>query len=214
MGNRKPHDFTRGEIRFIEKKITGRSYAGMTDLFNARFGLRGKKKLTLWQMKGVLSRYGLRNGLDTRFYPGQSPHNKGKKGCAAGSEKGWFPAGNRPWNYRPVGSERLNTQGYMEVKIRDPKTWKAKHVVIWEKKHGPVPKSHVIIFADGNRLNTRLNNLLMVSRKELAVMNHLGLISGNKDLTKAGKSIADIKLLIAERERERNRKSSGKGRTQ
>jgi hypothetical protein len=87
----------------------------------------------------------------------------------------------------------------MEVKIRDPKTWKSKHTLIWEKARGRVPEGHVIIFADGNRLNASLGNLLMVSRRELAVMNRLGLVSKNKDLTKTGKAIADIKLLIAER---------------
>lgn len=173
----------------------------MTDFFNEHFGLRGKKKITLGQMKGMLSRYKLRNGKDTRFRSGMSPHNKGKKGCAAGSEKGWFRTGHRPRNYRPVGSERLNQNGYMEVKISDPKTWKAKHLIIWEKVRGPIPKGCAIIFADGNRLNVRLSNLLMVSRRELAVMNRFGFISENKDLTKVGKSIADIKLLIGVRER-------------
>jgi hypothetical protein len=106
-----------------------------------------------------------------------------------------------PVTYRPVGTERLNNDGYFEVKIRDPKTWKHKHVIIWEKAHGKVPKGHVIMFADGNKLNVSLSNLLMVSRRELAVMNRCGLISGDKDLTKAGKSIAAIKILIGERER-------------
>ena len=106
-----------------------------------------------------------------------------------------------PWNYKPVGTERVNADGYVEVKIADPKTWKGKHLIVWEKAHGPVPKGHVIIFADENQMNVTLKNLLMVSRRELAVMNHLGLISTNRDLTKVGKSIADIKLLIAERKR-------------
>jgi hypothetical protein len=106
-----------------------------------------------------------------------------------------------PVTYRPVGTERLNNDGYFEVKIRDPKTWKHKHVIIWEKAHGKVPKGNVIMFADGNKLNVSLSNLLMVSRKELAVMNRCGLISGDKDLTKVGKSIAAIKILIGERER-------------
>jgi hypothetical protein len=41
----------------------------------------------------------------------------------------------------------------------------------------------------------------MVSRAELLVMNHCGLISAHRGLTKVGKSIADIKLLIADRKR-------------
>jgi hypothetical protein len=202
MGNRAPRYFTRDEIQFIKKKIPGRSYAEMTELFNKHFSLRGKKKLALEQMRLVLSKHKLRNGRDARFRPGQIPHNKDKKGLwYAGCEKGWFRPGNKPRNYRPVGSERINADGYFEVKISDPKTWKAKHIIIWEKAHGKVPKGCAVIFADGNRLNVSPGNLLMVSRKELAVMNRQGLISANKDLTKTGKAIADIKLLIAERKR-------------
>jgi hypothetical protein len=62
----------------------------------------------------------------------------------------------------------------------------------------------VIIFADGNKSNLKLKNLLMVSRSELAVMNHLGLISGSGELTKAGKAVADIKILIGDRKRKKS----------
>jgi hypothetical protein len=106
-----------------------------------------------------------------------------------------------PHNYLPVGSERITKDGYAEIKIRNPRTWKAKHIIIWEKAHGKVPKGNAIIFADGNRLNLKLKNLLMVSRAELAVMNHLGLISTNAEITKVGKTIADIKIKIAERKK-------------
>jgi hypothetical protein len=206
----KPHHYyTPEEIRFIKKKIAGRSYAEITDLFNKRFGLRGKKKLTLDQMRGVIKRYGLCNGRDRRFRPGQIPHNKGKKGyCPPGSEKGWFRPGHRPQNWQPVGTERISSEGYVDIKIRNPRTWKAKHRIIWEQAHGKVPRGHAVIFADGNKLNIRLDNLLLVSRGELAVMNNLGLISAHGDLTTIGKSIADIKMLIARRKR--GAKGSGK----
>jgi hypothetical protein len=199
------HKYTPAEINFIKKKIKGRSYAELTDLFNEHFGLRGKEKITPAQISDAAARRKLCNGRDTRFHPGFIPHHKGKKCYFAGSEKGFFKPGHRPWNYLPVGSERLNTDGYFEVKISDPRTWKLKHLIIWEKRHGEVPKGYVIIFADGNRLNVSLSNLLMVSREELAVMNHLGLISKDKDLTVSGKLIADIKILIAERVRELKR---------
>ncbi|GHV76492.1 hypothetical protein AGMMS49942_13130 [Spirochaetia bacterium] len=101
----------------------------------------------------------------------------------------------------PVGTEVIDTDGYVKVKIADPKTWKVKHRIIWEKANGPVPKGNVIIFADGNRMNVKLKNLLMVSRKELAVMNRSGLIYENAEFTKTGKLIADIKIGIADRKR-------------
>jgi hypothetical protein len=202
--------YTPEEIRFITKKIPGRSFAGMTGLFNGHFGLRGKKKLTLEQMKSFMGNRHLRNGRDCRLRPGLIPHNKGKKGyCPPGSEKGWFRPGNRPQTYQPVGTKRTNVDGYVEVKVADPNVWKTKHAFIWEKAHGKVPRGHVIIFANGNKSNIRLSNLLLVSRSELLVMNKQGLISADKDLTKIGKSIADIKLLIARRTRENK---SGKNR--
>jgi hypothetical protein len=194
-----PHKYTAAEIRFLEKKVAGRSYAELTELFNRRFGL----SFTVDRLRGALGRFGLSNGRDCRFRPGRISYNKGKKGyCAPGSEKGWFKPGHMPSStWRPVGTEVIDRDGYVKVKTRNPRTWKFKHRVIWERAHGKIPRGHVVIFADGNRLNTNLDNLLLVSRKELVVMNKQGLISADGGLTKAGRMIADIKILIAERKR-------------
>jgi hypothetical protein len=181
--------YTPEEIRFVKKNIRGRPYVEMTKLFNERFGLR----ITLKQMETLVYKHGLRNGIGS-FRPGHVPANKGKT----------HPG--RQGNYKPVGSERVD-DGYIVVKVsarkgQYHKNWKHKHIAIWEKAYGKVPRGHVIIFANGNKLDLRLDNLLMVSRGELAVMNHESLISAHKDLTKVGKSIADVKMLITERKRE------------
>jgi hypothetical protein len=192
-----PHSYTAAEIRFLERKVYGRSYAELTELFNRRFGL----SFTMGRIHSTLKRQGLSNGRNTRFQPGQVPANKGKKGIHFSRETEFKP-GNRPHNWHPVGTEIMDKDGYVKVKTRNPKTWKYKHRLIWEKANGKIPRGGVIIFADGNKLNIRLNNLLLVSRSELSVMNHLGLISDNKKLTEIGKSIADIKLMIADRKRQ------------
>jgi hypothetical protein len=150
-------------------------------LFNKQFGLRGKKKLTLYQIANALKRNSLSNGLPRCFQPGHIPKNKGV--------------------LQPVGTERID-EGYAEVKIARPNVWKLKHHIIWEAAHGPVPKGHVIMFADGNKRNFDQDNLLLVSRKELATMNRFGLIFPDKELTKAGKVVAEFKLLIGCREQE------------
>jgi len=173
----------------------------MTDLFNRHFG----EPVTVAQMTNFLRNHKLRNGRDTRFRPGRISPNKGIKGVwHKGSEATWFKKGSRPASYMPVGSERVNGDGYVQVKISDRKKqawkrWKSKSVILWEAHHGKVPKGHAIIFADGNKLNLALDNLLLVSRAELAVMNNKRLISTNRELTLAGKAVADIKLLIAKR---------------
>jgi hypothetical protein len=196
-------NYTLEEIQFVKKKIIGRSYTDMLDLFNEHFCLRGKKKLTVVQMKGVLQRHNLCNGLPRYFQPGHIPHNKGVKGfCTPGLERSQYKPGNIPFVRKPIGAERRNGYGYVEVKIAHPNMWKSKHAVIWEKANGPVPKGKIIIFADGNKMNFDLENLLMISRGELATMNRNSLIYNNTVFTKAGKLVADIKMLTNKRKRE------------
>jgi hypothetical protein len=190
--------YTPEEIRFVKKNIRGRSYVEMTNLFNERFRLR----LTLKQMGTLLYNHDLRNGIGS-FRPGHVPANKGKT----------HPG--RQGNYKPVGSERIDC-GYIVVKVADRKNqshknWRRRHVVIWEKANGKIPRGHKVIFADGNNLNFDLDNLLLVSGSELGTMNRCGLISDNGDLTKAGKTIADIKILINKRKRKLKKKKSRRG---
>lgn len=93
------------------------------------------------------------------------PPNKGKKGiCAAGCERTWFQKGHIPANYRPVGSERVNADGYIEVKVADPNKWKLKHRVVWESVNGKIPKGSIIIFRDNDKSNTDIDNLLLIKR--------------------------------------------------
>jgi hypothetical protein len=191
-------------FRFLKGIVKGRSYAEITKLFNKEFGFAISEKA----MGDLLGKHKLKNGRDCRIRPGQVPHNKGKKGsCSSGSEKGWFKPGQKPVNTLPLGSERINVDGYVEVKYSEksgpPKNrWKGKHVLMWEKANGPVPKGHAVIFADGNRRNVKLGNLVLVSRRELRVLNHTNMLaSKNADITKASVSIVRLKTLIADRKR-------------
>lgn len=197
--------YTADHIDFISGNIVGRRYRDLTEMFNARFGM----ELKISTMISLASRHGFRNERDcrfntgwepTQFKKGHVPANKGKKGVG-----GWAPTqfkkGHKPANYKPVGTERVNTDGYVEIKIADPRTWKGKHKIIWEAANGPVPPGHVLIFADGNKLNVTLENLLLITRRELAVMNKKGLIANKAELTKAGVTVAGIFLKITERKK-------------
>lgn len=109
------------------------------------------------------------NVIASRYKKGNIPPNKGKKVSAEVYEKmkpHMFKKGETPLNYRPVGSERVNVEGYVEIKVADPKTWKLKHRVIWEEAHGPIPEGHNIQFKDGNSLNVQLDNLYMISKAD------------------------------------------------
>lgn len=109
------------------------------------------------------------NTIASRFKKGCTPPNKGKKMPAevyARCAPTMFKKGNRTHNYKPVGSERVNVDGYVEVKVADPGKWRLKHRVIWEEAHGPIPRGHNVQFRDGNPQNLSLDNLYLISRSE------------------------------------------------
>jgi hypothetical protein len=198
------HRWTEKEIRFIRAKIAGKSSAEMTELFNRRFGT----DIKVSQMVATMQNYQIHSGVPNRFQPGNVPYNKGFIG---------FTNGRKPGNCYPIGTERcVCKERYVEVKIADPSKWKKKHTLIWEAVNGPVPNGYLIIFADKDKSNFTLENLLMVSRHELIVMNRQGLTSPNANLTKTGKLIADIKIAIADRKRgikkSKLRKHSNRGK--
>lgn len=77
--------------------------------------------------------------------------------------------------------------------------WKQVHRINWEKVHGPVPDDCAIIFIDQNRLNTNVENLMLVTRAELARINVLKL-NGNPDRNRAIITLGKINTQIANKE--------------
>lgn len=187
------HKYTSDQVSFLTENVAGRSSAKLTEKFNAHFGL----DLSLNQIRAFMKNRGLKNGLNYRFPRGHIPVNKGKTGLG-GWEPTQFKKGNKPHNYKPVGTERVNGDDYVDVKIADPNKWRAKHLLIWEEANGPVPKGHAVIFGDGNRRNFELDNLILVSRAQLAILNKHNLIQMDAELTRTGVVIADIYKKIGE----------------
>lgn len=182
---------------FIITNIQGRGIEELTDLLNQEFGTEYKES----QIRGFVNNQGLISGLDCTFKKGNVPYNKGKKGIG-GWEPTQFKKGNKPHNYRPVGTERVNADGYVDIKIQDgkqQKNWKGKHILIWEEHNGSVPDGHVVIFGDRNNRNFDINNLILVSKKQLLILNRKKLIQTNADLTKTGIIIADLHQKIIDK---------------
>jgi len=75
-----------------------------------------------------------------------------------------FQKGQRPWNWLPVGTERITSAGFIQVKVANPNRWRMKHQVVWEKAYGPLPAGQRIEFIDGDRQNVRLENLRSAPR--------------------------------------------------
>lgn len=188
------HKYTEEQSKFIKENINGRRSNELTSMFNKNFNL----DLKVSQIRAYIKNHNLKSGIDCRFTKGSTPHNKGVKGVG-GWEPTQFKKGNRPANYLPIGSERVNGDDYIDIKIEDPNKWKGKHILIWEQHNGAVPKGHVVIFADRNNRNFDINNLILVSRQQLLIMNKNKLIQDDTDLTKTGVIIANIYQKISEK---------------
>lgn len=188
--------WSKEEKEYLKEITPGHHYAEIVELMNKKFD----REFTVELVKNAISRYKLNTGFNGRFKKGIVPYNKGQKGVwNKGSEKSWFKKGKAPTNHRPVGSESVDTKdGYLSVKVAEPNKWELKHKVIWEKANGKMPEGYCVIFADQNKRNFNLDNLVLVSKAELLIMNKEKLIKKDANLTKVGVNIAKVKAKVNE----------------
>lgn len=187
--------------KFISENYIGIGHKDMADMLNNKFGTSYTKE----QIKNYYGRHSLNSGLDGRFKKGHDSWNKGLKGVVTGGFQTQFKKGNIPSNRVPIGTERIDSKdGYTYVKIKDGylnKNWKLKHVLIYEEHNGPIPEEHVVIFGDGDKSNFDLDNLILVSRQQLLILNRNKLIQNDADLTRTGVIIADLHQKIYDKKR-------------
>lgn len=116
----------------------------------------------------------------TRFQPGHSSWNKGSKGLVTGGVQTQFKPGIRPHTWVPIGTYRINGDGYLDQKTTDEgpayKHWEAVHRLVWKRAYGAIPANHVVTFKSGT-VSTVLaeitpDALECISRKELVQRNH------------------------------------------
>lgn len=176
---------------WLKDNAKGKSGHELARLLNEKFGTA----FTYDQMRAYLRNHKIGTGFDARFKKGHVPDNKGKKmppevykKCA----RTMFKKGNVPYCKMPVGTEIVKSDGYLWVKIAEPNKWKQKHRLLWEAEHGPVPKGHKLIFADRNRMNISLDNLVLVTDADLLRMMNNKLLYENAEATKAGVTVAKL----------------------
>lgn len=143
----------------------GRSYSSVAGMA----GTMGIKKSPEYieKYREKTTRNLLEVGMANRFKKGQKSWNKGMKGLQMGGVESQFKPGQKPHNWKPIGSERITKDGYIEVKYKDERkavsNYKLKHRLIWEEVNGSVPCGFVLNFKDGNPLNCEIDNLMLVS---------------------------------------------------
>lgn len=95
------------------------------------------------------------------------------------------------------GSERFRNK---EIQVKTAGgAWVGKHIFLWEQVNGKLPEGYRIMFADQNKSNFELDNLIPVTMREIFYMNRHGLITTNKELTKAGLALARHSIAIMDK---------------
>lgn len=194
------YNYSEENVKFLVENVKGISHKELTKRFNDRFNTNLSES-ALANMKRKLN---LTNDIYTKFKKGQTSWNKGRKMSTEQYEKckrTMFQKGNSS-NARPVGDERIDIDGYTYIKVKQPNKWVLKHRWLYEKEKGKIPKGYNLIFADGNKQNLNLDNLILVSNSELFIINQKGLYKQDKELTKSGAMVAKVLDKVNKRKRD------------
>lgn len=193
-------------IRSIARGRTSEEIASMTA---EHFGIEFSVK----QCRAYKKNHDIVSGLDCRFAKGHEPANKGKPMSKEQYEKckaTMFKKGDVPANHMEVGEYTHTTDGYLIRKVSEEGTqWERfefVHRVEWEKHYGPIPAGKMISFLDGNKDNCSIENLVLIDNKENLELNRSKLRFENPDFTKAGVTVAKLKVAARQRRKKADEK--------
>lgn len=170
----------------------------LADSINAKFGTSYTRK----QIQSRCTHLWLKAASDGRLRKGSKAWNKGLKGVNGVS---WsrFKKGNIPATARPVGHERINRDGHIEVKVEGHRQMVFKHRWVWEQHHGPIPKGMVVSFRNGIRTDCRIDNLILLTRAELARLNQSYIHLSTPETHESCILLAKLKGVIHEKTKSR-----------
>ena len=159
--------------------VLGRSVENIYG-FARRLGLKKSEAFQASEAGGRL-RPGNTLGKAYQFKAGKKPWNSGKKIALPDSCKATqFKPGSRPHTWMPVGSHRVNGDGYLEVKLNDDPgpyfvRWTPVHRKLWIEAHGEPPAGFVVAFKPGRKTTVleelTLDCLELLSKADMARRN-------------------------------------------
>lgn len=180
-------EFRADEIAFLKEVSPGKTYAEIADAFNARF--RERDYVMPHQVKSAMKYRKIP-------YSGQ-----------AVTAARHVPVGSV--NIAPYGTRKNGDRHrYEMVKVAEPNVWKRKSLVVWEEHYGPLPEGKMIVFLDGNTLNSDIDNLYAVSPEVHFRLNKYRVMKPSRDYMLAAIQVAELEDTIkrAKKNRKRNEK--------
>lgn len=145
----------------------------------------GKSAAYAARLKAVERERLTKSGVPHRFGKGHVPANAGlrRPGYAPGRMGETQFKRGRPAsaarNYKPIGSYRINADGYLDRKLSDvglpQRRWQCVHRLVWIAANGPIPPGHAVTFKAG-RATTDVEKITpdaveLVSRAQLMLRN-------------------------------------------
>lgn len=201
------HIWTEEEIEFIRKVYPYHTNDEILKMLKDKFGIETNSK----SLQNVRRKHNIPYKVipnPGNYQKGETPWNKGRKMPEETREKvkkTWFKKGQIPKNYKPVGSTRITVDGYKEIKTAEPNEWKLYARYLWEKEHGEkLTPNDVVIYADGDKTNFDIDNLVKVSRANLLYLNNKNLIFDDPELTKTGVNVSKVAEKIRQRDRKKD----------
>ena len=178
--------YTNEELAYVRKIIKGVRRKEVFEKFNNKF-----EPIKFSQFLSLLSNHRITNGISSKFKKGSVPANKGTKGMSK-ANSGSFGRGRETHNKAKIGKETITKDGYVRVKVGYPNIWKPKHRIVWEKEKGEIPKGMYVLFLDSNKLNCNIENLALVTKSEMLIINKMRLTKDDAELTSIGLNVAKL----------------------
>lgn len=179
--------YTPEQKQFIIDNIEGTKYRVLAEMLNSKYGTNKTGN----QLKHYCRRHGLKNGVT--------------------SESGQFKKGHKIPSHteRPIGSERIDKDGKLMIKVSNDATtykahenWRMKKVVIWESYYGTKPDGYTVLNLDGDIMNCDISNLILIEKSENRWLHKFGYIFSDPQLTLASMYFIRLRKQRIKRERE------------
>lgn len=154
--------YTAEQKQWLKDNIEGKYIEEITDMFNEKFDT----SFTFKQIRTLKDKLKLKSGLN------------GKNGV--------FP------RERPIGYEFKKPTGYIYVKAGKGDNWVPKQRYVYEQYYGKIPEGYSVVFANSNKEDFDIDNLILVKEKELLVASKSHLFSDDKEITESGLLIAKL----------------------
>jgi hypothetical protein len=138
--------------------------------------------VSVTSIKCAIANHKIKTRRTGYFRKGHRPWNfmtKGLLKSTPGMKRTQFKKGQLPRNTKHDGAITVRLdhpkdrrgRPYKWIRVAIGK-WVLYHRWVWEKKHGPVPRGSMVIFKDGDSLNTKLANLQLITMADNARRNY------------------------------------------